>query len=160
MTYELLTTDMGQKMLDPKLIEKIMPNKSGSATTPPLEESKDTSVKYNFGKFEYDLYHEEDDISEKVIRVKRVFMPNNGEKWKVMNDTKIIFTIESTKISKKEREFLQTIDGFNFILSQAKTGIKSLNGFRAELKKVLNKKTDKKVTTKKKKKIRSAKKQK
>ena len=50
-----------------------------------------------------------------------------------------------TKISKKEREYLQTVDGFNFILSQAKVGIKSLNSFKVELKKVFNKPKPKKL---------------
>jgi SMC interacting uncharacterized protein involved in chromosome segregation len=113
---------------------------SEPATTPITEEFKDQNQKYNLSKFEFDLYHEEDDVAEKVIRVKRVSMPNKGDKWKVMQDNKIIFTIESTKISKKEKEYLQTVEGFNFILSQAKTGIKSLNSFRTELKKIIGKK--------------------
>ena len=116
---------------------------SPPSNTPPTsgEEIKDNNLKYNLSKFEYDLYHEEDDKAEKVIRVKRVSMPNKGEKWKVMDDNKLIFTIESSKVSKKEREYLQTIEGFNFILAQAKTGIKSLNGFRKELKETLDKKS-------------------
>lgn len=130
-------------------------NNDSSFVTPVTDEVKEQNSKYNFSKFEYDLYHEEDDVAEKVIRVKRSSMPNKGEKWKVMQDNKIIFTIESTKISKGEREYLQTIDGFNFILSQAKTGIKSLNNFRVELKKIISKSeeikteaTDKKVPKK------------
>lgn len=110
-----------------------------TSVVPMTEEIKDHSNRYNLSKFEFDLYHEEDDIAEKVIRVKRVSMPNKGEKWKIMVDNKLIFTIESSKISKKEREFLQTVEGFNFILSQAKADIKSLNGFKTELKKVLDK---------------------
>jgi hypothetical protein len=136
-------------LIDPiplKLLEKIMPpiNKTSteptSSPTPSApEEFKDPNAKCNLSKFEYDLYHEEDDIAEKVIRVKRMSMPNKGEKWKVMNDNKIVFTIESNKVSKKERDFLQTIEGFNFILCQAKVGIKSLNSFKNELKKVIGK---------------------
>lgn len=104
----------------------------------PTEEFKDQNMKYSLSKFEHDLYHEEDDKAEKVIRVKRVSMPNKGEKWKVMTDNKLVFTIESPKISKKEREFLQTVDGFNFILAKAKIGIKSLNSFRLELKEFID----------------------
>lgn len=124
------------------LNNKNKPNPDPTSNLPQAggEESKD-GLKYSLSKFEYDLYHEEDDKTEKVIRVKRVAMPNNGEKWKVMNDNKIVFTIESTKISKKEREYLQTVDGFNFILTQAKIGIKSLNSFRNDLKKHVNKKS-------------------
>lgn len=129
-----------------------------TTTTPATEEFKDQNLKYSLNKFEYDLYHEEDDIATPVIRVKRVNTPNKGEKWKVMSDNKIIFVIESNKVSKKEKEFLQTVDGFNFILSQAKTGIKSLNGFKTELKKIIDKKpasrkSNKKSTSRKNKKI-------
>lgn len=112
-----------------------MSNK-GSETTAIIEDFKDQNFKH-LSKIDHDLFKEEDDISEKVIRVKRVAMPNKGEKWKVMNDNKLIFTIESGKVSKKERDYLKTVEGFNFILSQAKIGIKSLNSFRSELKKIL-----------------------
>jgi SMC interacting uncharacterized protein involved in chromosome segregation len=120
-------------------------NNDNSFVTPITDEVKEQNSKYTFSKFEYDLYHEEDDIAEKVIRVKRSSMPNKGEKWKVMQDNKVIFTIESTKISKREREYLQTVEGFNFILAQAKTGIKSLNSFRTELKKTISKSEEVKV---------------
>lgn len=101
------------------------------------EDFKEQNFKH-LSKIDHDLFKDEDDILEKVIRVKRVAMPNKGEKWKITSDNKLIFTIESTKISKKEKEYLRTVEGFNFILSQAKVGIKSLNSFRKELKKILD----------------------
>ena len=124
-------------------LEEIMPTKPSTpepTVTPVTEEFKEQNQKYNLSKFEFDLYNEECDVAEPVIRVRRVSMPNKGEKWKVMLDNKLVFSIESPKISKKEREYLQTVEGFNFILSQAKKGIKSLNSFRTELKKVLESK--------------------
>jgi SMC interacting uncharacterized protein involved in chromosome segregation len=147
----------------PPVNEKSMPIKPNTTTTTTGsgvtehasnlggEEYKDSNLKYNLSKFEHDLYHEEDDISEAVIRVKRVSMPNKGERWKVMHDNKVTFTIESPKISKKEREYLQTLEGFNFILARAKIGIKSLNSFRTELKKEIDKKTAPEQPAKKKK---------
>jgi hypothetical protein len=136
------------------LIEKLMSTKTSIPSDPTIpsvptpssgEDFKDPSMKYNMSKFEYDLYHEEDDKSEKVVRVKRVSMPNKGEKWKIMVDNKVVFTIESTKISKKEREFLSTVEGFNFTLAQAKIGIKSLNSFRTDLKKAMESKSPEKT---------------
>jgi hypothetical protein len=106
------------------------------------EEFKDPSSKGNSSKFDHDLFKDKDNIVLPTIRVKRIATPGNHEKWKVMHDNKIIFIIESSKISKSERLFLQTVEGFNFILSQAKTGIKSLNSFKNELKKVLPKKAE------------------
>jgi hypothetical protein len=101
------------------------------------EEVRDIGSKHHLGKFGDDLFHDEDNKSEPVIRVKRQNMPNKGDKWKVMQDNDLVFVIESTKISKAERGFLLTVDGFNFVLQQAKKGIKSLNAFRVELKKAL-----------------------
>jgi len=130
--------------LAPKTIEHIMSNKPNNTNTSDTlststEEFKDQSVKHNFSKFEHDLYHEEDDVALPVVRVKRISLPNKGDKWKIIHDNKVIFIIEGSKLLKKEKEFLQTLDGFNFILARAKAGIKSLNAFRTELKKVIDK---------------------
>lgn len=138
MTIKLLTIDMGNiKYMNPKSIEKTVPNKSNTEPAPITDEFKEQNLKYNLSKFEYDLYHEEDDISEKVIRVKRFSMPNKGEKWKVFEDAKPMFIVEGTKLTNKEKEFLRTIDGVNFLISLYKNGIKSFNHFRTELKKKL-----------------------
>lgn len=126
--------------VDPKLIEKYMSNKSNPTDPAAMaagEEFKDQNLKYNLSKFEYDLYHEEDDVVEKVIRVKRVSMPNKGEKWKIFEDNKVIFIVEGTKLANKEKEFLRTVDGVNFLISQYKQGIKSLNYLKNEIKKKL-----------------------
>ena len=88
-----------------------------------FEDFKEQSIKGS-NKFDHDLYHEEDDIAEKVIRVKRVSMAKE-EKWKIIFDGKVLFIIDGSKVSKKERNYLKTVDGFNFILQEAKTGIKS-----------------------------------
>ncbi len=101
------------------------------------EESKDGNLKYNLSKFEYDLYHEEDDKAEEVIRVKRVSMANKGEKWKIFEDNKVMFTLEGTKLTNKEKDFLRTVDGVNFLIAQYKQGIKSFNSLKNEIKKKL-----------------------
>lgn len=116
-------------------------NKPNTDTVPNLpqagEEGKDGGMKYSLSKFEYDLYHEEDDKAEKVIRVKRVSMPNKGEKWKIFEDNKVMFTVEGTKLNNKEKDFLRTIDGVNFLITQYKAGIKSFNALKNEIKKKL-----------------------
>jgi hypothetical protein len=119
-----------------------MPTKSPPPTepttvTPVTEEFKDQNQKYNLSKFEFDLYHEEYDVSEKVIRVKRVSLPNKGEKWKIFEDNKVMFVVEGMKLTNKEKEFLRTPDGFNFLIAQYKLGIKSFNSLKSEIKKKL-----------------------
>ena len=122
-----------------------MPTKTQTKTntdaTPNLpqvgEEGKDGNTKYSLSKFEYDLYHEEDDKAEKVIRVKRIAMPNKGEKWKIFEDNKVMFIVEGSKLNNKEKDFLRTIDGVNFLITQYKAGIKSFNALKNEIKKKL-----------------------
>lgn len=120
------------------LNNKNKPNPDPTSNLPQAggEESKD-GLKYSLSKFEYDLYHEEDDKAEKVIRVKRVAMPNKGEKWKIFEDNKVMFVLEGTKLTNKEKDFLRTVDGVNFLIAQYKQGIKSFNSLKNEIKKKL-----------------------
>ena len=101
------------------------------------DDFKETNLKYNLSKFEYDLYHEEYDTIEKVIRVKRFSVPND-EKWKIFEDTKVVLIIEGSKLTKKEKEFLRTVEGVNFLISQYKNGINSFNSMKAEIKKKIS----------------------
>lgn len=100
----------------------------------PSEAPDQQSIKHILSKYEYDLYKEEDDIAQKVIRVKRFSMPNKGEKWKIFEDTKVIFILEGTKLNGKEKDFLRTVEGVTFLIKQFKTGIKSFNALRKEIK--------------------------
>lgn len=101
----------------------------------PTEEFKDQNNKFNLNKFEFDLFHEEKNIPQKVLRVKRVSLPNKGEKWKIFENNKNVFTLEGSKLTNKEKEFLRTVDGINFLLEQYKEGIKSFNSLKQEIKK-------------------------
>lgn len=138
MTWKLLELP---PWVDIKLIENKMadPKTTTEHTniTPVTEEFRDQNSKYNLSKIEMDLYHEEYDVAEKVISVKRVSLPNNGVKWKISENNKVMFVVEGSKLTKKEREFLQTADGFNFLIAQFKAGIKSFNALKVEIKKKL-----------------------
>lgn len=99
------------------------------------EENKDHNIRYSLSGFEHDLYHEEDKVVERIIRVKRIDLPNKGERWKIFEDNKVLFILEGAKLTKKEKEFLRSVDGVNFLISQGKRGIKSFNALRGEIKK-------------------------
>lgn len=94
--------------------------------------------KTTHSKFEYDLFDEAAAaIKDDVVRVKRVSLPNHGVNWKITLNNKLLFLVEGIKLSKKEKEYFQTADGFNFLIKHARLGIKSLNALRVELKKNL-----------------------
>jgi len=88
-------------------------------------------------KHEYDLFNEEENHVERVVRIKRIKLPNNGENWKIIENNKVMFVVQGSKLSKKEKEYLRTADGFNFLIHQYKEDIKSFNKLRIELKKKL-----------------------
>lgn len=112
-----------------------MSNKSSESTQTISDEFKDQSSKHNLNKFEYDLYHEEDDISFKVVRVKHISLPNKGDKWKIFEDNKVVNSIDGKKLTNKEKEFLKTTDGIIWLLEMSKLGINSFNSFKKDLKK-------------------------
>lgn len=107
---------------------------SEPTVTPITEEVKDSREKYNLSKFDYDLYKEEDDIALPIIRIKHISLPNKGERWKVFSDSKVILIVEGTKLTNKEKDFLHTVDGANFLIGQVKAGIKSFNALKTSIK--------------------------
>lgn len=112
-------------------------NPNNPNTSSQGEEQKDQNSKFNLSKFDFDLYHEEDNKAETVIRIKRVSMPNKGEKWKIFENNKVMFVVEGSKLTNKEKDFLRTVDGLNFLITQFKGGIKSFNSLKNEIKKNL-----------------------
>lgn len=93
---------------------------------------------HSSNKFEHELYHVEDNVVEKIFRVKRIAaITSNAEKWKIFEDDKVTWIIDGKKLSKKEKEFIRTIDGVNFLITECKKGIKSFNYLKTELKKKL-----------------------
>ena len=95
---------------------------------------RENNNKYSLHKFEYELHKEEDNVVEPVIRIKRFSGPNKGEKWKIFEDNKIIMIIEGSKLSKNEREFLYSVDGVQWLLSEYKKGIKSFSALKKAIK--------------------------
>lgn len=112
--------------------------KNETNDVPITEEVKNQNTKYTLSKFEYDLFHDEDHVVEKIIRVKRISLPNKGERWKIFEDTKAIMVIEGSKLTNKEKEFLRTVDGVTFLINQYKLGINSFNHLKKEMKNFLN----------------------
>lgn len=116
-----------------------MSNKNYEQGSTISDDFKEQTIKYTLSKKDDDLYHEEDNILFKVIRVKRIGMPNREEKWKIFDENKVIFVVEGHKLAKKERAFLRGIDGVNFLIGEFKRGVKSFNALKIAIKKVMKK---------------------
>ena len=92
--------------------------------------------KQGLSKFEQDLFKEENNNVGKVISIKRI-LSNKIEKWKILEDDKVVMIIEGHRLTNKEKTFLRTVDGFNFLIKQYKIGIQSFNYLKSEIKKTL-----------------------
>jgi hypothetical protein len=103
-----------------------------------IEDFKEQGQKLNTSRFDHELYKEEDHIVLPMIRIKHIALPHQGSRWKVFEDNKIVCIIEGKNLNKKEREFLKTVSGANWLLGQAKAGIASFTALRAQLKKQLS----------------------
>ena len=89
------------------------------------QEVKDSSSLVK-SKFDYELFNEEfAAIVHPCAQVKRVGLPNKGEKWKFFENSKQFFVLEGTKLTKKEREFLRTVEGIQLLLKCGKHGVKN-----------------------------------
>lgn len=84
-------------------------------------------------KYDFDLFDEAKAIPSKIIRVKRTGM-DKTERWRVLQDEELLFVIEGNKLNKKERFFLRTLDGMNFLIAQFKTGCSSFLTLKENIK--------------------------
>jgi len=99
------------------------------------DEFKESNSKYTLSKFERDLYYEEDNIIEKIIRIRRYpSSTNKEEKWKLFEDNKVMLTIESEELTKKEKKFLRSVEGVVFLIKKYKLGLNSSDLLIKEIK--------------------------
>lgn len=98
------------------------------------DQYKLTTSKTTFSKFEYDLYHDEDNVVMPILNIKRENLPNNEIRWKIFKGSELFLIIEGNKLSKNERNFLGTANGMNFLFSQMKAGVDTFIKLKANLK--------------------------
>ena len=87
----------------------------------------------NILRTDHELFKEEDDIKQKVLNIKRIKLPRNGEDWEILEDKKIVLTLKGTRFSKSQREFLRTVNGVKFLMDSYKSDIKSVVKFKKAL---------------------------
>lgn len=91
-------------------------------------------------KFDHDLFDEGRDTVEPIIRVKR-FIKGKIEKWKIFSDSKQVIVLHGSSLNKREKEFLRTSDGMNFLLRSYKNGITTAFKMKISIKLEINKRT-------------------
>lgn len=86
-------------------------------------------------KNDAELYDEESNVVHPVYRIKRT--AGKDEKWKIFKDNKPIMTVDGSKLSSKERDFLRGVDGVKFLLAECKIGLTSFSALKKKIKEAL-----------------------
>ncbi len=81
---------------------------------------------------ETELFNEECDIEYKTISVKRVTIKNE-EEWRIIDNGKVVLVLSGSRFAKREKEFLRTVEGVQFLLNGAKEGWKSVAMFKNKM---------------------------
>mgnify|MGYP000405350904 CR=1 FL=1 len=102
-----------------------------------FESTRTQSGKIGAGRYEFELYKEEDDICDPVLRVRRIQLSNKGENWRLMRDNKIIETIEGSKLTLAMRSYLHTPEGLTFLVRHFKSDWKGIGHLKSCLKKLI-----------------------
>jgi hypothetical protein len=93
-------------------------------------------VNLNLLRTDHELFKEDDDVQHKVINVRRVNLPHNGEDWELLENGQVVLTLKGVRFTKTERNFLRTIEGMKFIIDGYKAGIKSVVKFKEAMKRI------------------------
>jgi len=84
----------------------------------------------HFSRYEDPLWDEsEEEIKSSLIEVKRV---DSKDKciFNIIKNGKLSCTIDCSKLTKRQVEFLKTIEGMLFMLNSFKNGVKNLSEFK------------------------------
>ena len=99
-------------------------------------------------KNDFELYDNEKSLPASLYRVKRTSTAGKGERWRLMRDDELLFVLEGKTLSKKEKEFLRTVEGVSFLTSQIKMNIPTLSKLRTAIKIEVKKRTNAAKNTK------------
>ena len=108
-----------------------------------INESRDEGYSYSkntlLSNYGCELFNEYDSkIVNRVIGVKRVSLPKDGENWEIIEDDSVMFIVKGIKLSKKERKFLYTLPGINLLINQFKHGNLSISSIKKRIKELTN----------------------
>lgn len=99
--------------------------------------------KYSFNTNQNnDLFDDEANVVHKIVSVRRVKLPRNGENWEVLEDNRVALTLKGVRLTKREKSILYTPEGINLLMSEYKSGNKSVTKIKKLLREAWKRKND------------------
>ncbi len=84
---------------------------------------------------ETELFREQDYVPQDLVSVKKIDLSGGGQNWQILLNKKTALLLNGSRFTAKERTFLGSVDGMNFIISGFKNGWKSVSEFKRQIKK-------------------------
>src|SRR3990167_3283012 len=94
------------------------------------------SRNFTLPRADNELFNEDDNIANIVVSAKRVKLPRNGEDWEITVDGRTALKLKGTRFTNPEKIFLRTVDGMRFLISEYKSGNKSVVKIKVSMKRV------------------------
>lgn len=88
-------------------------------------------------KLDSELFDEESNVVHKLINVRRIELPQNGEDWEILEDNKVMFTVKGVKLTKKQRSFLRSLQGISSLMELYKEGQINMNKIKKKINNLL-----------------------
>lgn len=85
---------------------------------------------------EHEFYKEEEDITYKVINVRKAKMRKSND-WEILEDGKVVLVLKGVRFTNAEKEYFKTVEGMKFIVDGYKNGWNSVSKFKEGLKEIL-----------------------
>ncbi len=98
------------------------------------ETANNVSATYNLRTAD-ELYDEQKDIVYPIIRIKRITRPRKNERWEIIENDEVCLSIKRNTLTNTDANFLCTVDGIKFVLSEFKNGARTAGKLRESLRK-------------------------
>lgn len=106
----------------------IQNNKSGDdCYSESLEDLENCKVTFNLNQSN-ELFDDEEAAKKfKLINIRRVSLPRDGENWEISEDGRKVLILKGIKLTKKERGVLRTAEGMRLVIEEYKSGNRSVS---------------------------------
>jgi hypothetical protein len=94
------------------------------------DQDKQSNPLTNSLRVDNELFKDEDDIVYDTVSVKRTSSTRHGENWDILVNGKSSLKLKGDRFTKKEKEFLRTPAGVQFVIAEFKNGCSSINKFK------------------------------
>lgn len=91
------------------------------------------NIGFHLLKADNDLFDEKKNIKERLITIRHLRLAKKKEDWLILENNKVALRLKDYRLSKNEKNFLRSIEGFQFLIAQWKAGVKSVSGLKRQM---------------------------